>query len=553
MRRNLVARNLVPLADSLSEASRLHGSKTAILHGERHLTYSELKEEVDRFARGLMSAGIGRGDPVIVWMPNSIEWNIVFPALAKIGAITVPVSTRYRSYEMEYIIGRSDAVALIMTGDSLDIPFLDMIAEMVPEAASSAPGNIRSERFPCLRNLIIAGEEGLAGSYSMEDIHGAASATRSEDLAERNSQVAFEDAFMMLFTSGTTGRPKGCLIPQSAFCYHAATYASVLGWSEEDVALVIMPYFHIFGTQGHMAPSFLRGSRQIIMDAFDAGEALRLIQQEKVTLFSGAPTLFISCLNHPDFSVAAVSTLRLGAMGGSPCPPEIMQRVMDSEEGMGMDIRVVYGLSEASGTVSLTEKDDALERRVSTVGKPVPGLEVKVVDTTKGSELRPGEQGELWVRSPYNMIGYYRDPEATAQRLGAGWLHTNDLAVLDEDGYISITGRLSDMILVGGFNTYPTEIEQFLYTHPKVHDVSIIGVPDERMGEVVMAYIIPKEGTDPTAAEIVDFCQGKLANFKIPRYVEFVDSFPLTGSGKVQKFIQRKMAAEKLANPSGVA
>jgi fatty-acyl-CoA synthase len=238
-------------------------------------------------------------------------------------------------------------------------------------------------------------------------------------------------------------------------------------------------------------------------------------------------------------------------MGGSPCPPEIMQRVMDSEKGMGMDIRVVYGLSEASGTVSLTEKDDALERRVSTVGKPVPGLEVKVVDTSKGNELRPGEQGELWVRSPYNMIEYHKDPESTAQRLGGGWLHTNDLATLDEDGYISITGRLSDMILVGGFNTYPTEIEQFLYTHPKVHDVSIIGVPDERMGEVVMAYIIPKEGTDPTAAEIVDFCQGKLANFKIPRHVEFVDSFPLTGSGKVQKFIQRKMATEKSDNPSG--
>ena len=189
----------------------------------------------------------------------------------------------------------------------------------------------------------------------------------------------------------------------------------------------------------------------------------------------------------------------------------------------------------------------------ATVGKPVPGLEVKVVDTSKGTQLRPGEQGELWVRSPHNMIGYHKDPESTAQRLGGGWLHTNDLVTLDEDGYISITGRLSDMILVGGFNTYPTEIEQFLYTHPKVHDVSIIGVPDERMGEVVMAYIIPKEGTDPTAAEIVDFCQGKLANFKIPRYVEFVDSFPLTGSGKVQKFIQREMATEKFDNPSGVA
>ncbi len=363
-----MSRNLVPLADSLSEASRLYGSKTAVMHGERHLTYSELNEEVERFARGLMSTGIGKGDPVIVWMPNSIEWNIVFPALAKIGAITVPVSTRYRSYEMEYIIERSDAVAVIMADDSLGIPFLDMIAQMVPEAASSAPGHIRSERFPSLRNLIISGERGLAGSYSMEDIDGAASATDPEDLAERNSQVAFEDAFMMLFTSGTTGRPKGCLIPQSAFCYHAANYTSVLEWSEEDVALVIMPYFHIFGSQGHMAASFLRGSRQIIMDAFDAGEALRLIQQEKVTLFSGAPTLFISCLNHPGFSVAAVSTLRAGAMGGSPCPPEIMQRVMDSEKGMGMDIRVVYGLSEAAGTVSLTEKDDALERRVSTVG-----------------------------------------------------------------------------------------------------------------------------------------------------------------------------------------
>jgi len=308
---------------------------------------------------------------------------------------------------------------------------------------------------------------------------------------------------------------------------------------------VPVPYFHIFGSMGGIAANCLVGSTQVLMDVFDPLEAMRLIEAERVTIFSGVPTMFITILGHPAFGTRDLRSLRTGSIGAAPVPVEIMRRILDRERGLGMDALVVYGLTEATGGTHWTRPGDPLERRVSTVGVRTAEIEDRVVDPATGEELPPGREGELCIKGPTLMIGYYNKPEATAEKIRDGWLHTGDMAVKDAEGYVRITGRLTDMIIVGGFNTYPAEIEDFFLRHPKVLDVSVVGVPDPIMGEAVMAFVIPKDGVSLASEEIVAFARGKIANFKVPRYVEIVDRFPLTGSGKVQKFKQKAYAVEK--------
>jgi fatty-acyl-CoA synthase len=329
--------------------------------------------------------------------------------------------------------------------------------------------------------------------------------------------------------------------------FKCRVYTELHRWTPEDRYLVPVPYFHIFGSMGGVAANCLVGSTQVLMDVFDPLEAMRLIEAERVTIFSGVPTMFITILGHPAFGKHDLTSLRTGSIGAAPVPAEIMRRILDRERGLGMDALVVYGLTEATGGTHWTRPGDPLERRVSTVGVRTSEIEDRVVDPATGRDLPPGEEGELCVKGPTLMIGYYNKPEATADKIRDGWLRTGDMAVKDADGYVRITGRLTDMIIVGGFNTYPAEIENFLLRHPKVLDVSIVGVPDAIMGEAVMAFVIPKEGATLSAEEIVAFARGKIANFKVPKYVEIVDRFPLTGSGKVQKFKQKAYAVEKYA------
>jgi fatty-acyl-CoA synthase len=313
-----------------------------------------------------------------------------------------------------------------------------------------------------------------------------------------------------------------------------------------------VPYFHIFGCMGGTAANCLVGSTQVVMDVFDPAAAMRLIEAERVTVFSGVPTMFITILNHPDFGRYDLRSLRTGSIGAAPVPVEIMRRILDGKAGLGMDALVVYGLTEATGGTHWTRPGDPLEKRVATVGLPTPEIEDRVVDPVTGAPVGPGVEGEVCVKGPTMMMGYYKKAEATAEKLRDGWLHTGDMGVKDGEGYLKITGRLTDMIIVGGFNTYPAEIENFFLRHPKVLDVSIVGVPDPIMGEAVMAFVIPRAGESLTGDEIAAFAPGKIANFKVPKYVEIVDSFPLTGSGKVQKFKQRAYAVEKLdLKPAG--
>ena len=540
--------DVLTLGQMLDGAAARFPDRPAVVFKGGRTTYRELKRRVDDFARGLLGLGLGPGDHVVLWMPNCVEWNVANLAIAKIGAVTVTCNSRYKALEVEYVLRQSDARALIMVDRfaAASVDYLEILRELWP---GDSPSPLRGEgrvtgRFPALRHVIVLGAERPAGALDFDAVEAAGRASTA-DLT--GIVVRPEDPVEMLYTSGTTGEPKGCLLSHGNMYFKCRVYTELHRWTPEDRYLVPVPYFHIFGSMGGVAANCLVGSTQVLMDVFDPLEAMRLIEAERVTIFSGVPTMFITILGHPAFGEHDLTSLRTGSIGAAPVPAEIMRRILDRERGLGMDALVVYGLTEATGGTHWTRPGDPLERRVSTVGVRTSEIEDRVVDPATGRELPPGEEGELCVKGPTLMIGYYNKPEATADKIRDGWLHTGDMAVKDADGYVRITGRLTDMIIVGGFNTYPAEIENFLLRHPKVLDVSIVGVPDAIMGEAVMAFVIPKEGATLSAEEIVAFARGKIANFKVPKYVEIVDRFPLTGSGKVQKFKQKAYAVEKYA------
>jgi len=521
------------LGQMVDRAAARWPDRTAVVFKHERITYADLKRRADDFARGLLALGLRAGDHVVLWMPNRVEWNVANLGIAKIGAVTVTCNSRYKAFEVEYVLRQSDAKALIMVDHfaAASVDYLEIVRELGP-----------ADRFPVLRHVIVLGSARPSGALGFEDVERSGRAGGTDLDAVR---VRPEDPVEMLYTSGTTGEPKGCLLSHGNMYFKCRVYTALHDWTAEDRCLVAVPYFHIFGSMGGIAANCLVGSTQVLMDVFDPLEAMRLIEAERVTIFSGVPTMFITVLGHPAFGTRDLRSLRTGSIGAAPVPVEIMRRILDRERGLGMDARVVYGLTEATGGTHWTRPGDALERRVATVGVRTAEIEDRVVDPATGHELPPGEEGELCIKGPTLMIGYYNKPEATAQKIRDGWLHTGDMAVKDADGYVRITGRLTDMIIVGGFNTYPAEIEDFFLRHPKVLDVSIVGVPDAIMGEAVMAFVIPKEGASLIAEEVVAFARGKIANFKVPKYVEIVDRFPLTGSGKVQKFKQKAYAVAK--------
>jgi len=524
-------------------AARFPDREAVVFRGQR-VTYRELKRRADDFARGLLDLGLGPGDHVVLWMPNCVEWNVANLGIAKIGAVTVTCNSRYRAFEVEYVLRQSDAKALIMVDrfPAAKIDYLAILDEMCPEirAGKGRP----AARFPMLRHVVVLGADVPPAAVDFTRVERAGA--RPEAPSLDGIRIDPDDAVEMLYTSGTTGEPKGCLLSHGNMYYKCQVYTDLHHWTHEDRYLVPVPYFHIFGSMGGVAANCLMGSTQVLMDVFDAGEAMRLIQAERVTIFSGVPTMFITVLGHPAFRSYDLSSLRTGSIGAAPVPVEIMRKILDREDGLGMDALVVYGLTEATGGTHWTRAGDALEKRVATVGLRTPELEDRIVDPATGRPLPPGEEGEVCVKGPTLMLGYYKKAEATADKIRDGWLHTGDMGVKDAEGYLRITGRVTDMIIVGGFNTYPAEIENFYLRHPGILDISIVGVPDPIMGEVVMAFVIPKPGVALTAEAIIAFGRDKIANFKVPRYVEIVDQFPLTGSGKVQKFKQKAYAVDKL-------
>ncbi|MCH8869437.1 MAG: AMP-binding protein [Chloroflexi bacterium] len=543
------------IGDLLDRQARAFGPNEALVHVEQgtRYTYAEFRDECDRVARGLMTMGIEKGHHVGIWATNYSEWAVAQFATAKIGAVLVTVNPAYRTFELEYVLRQSDAHALILIGSFKTSDYVAMINEVVPELKESLPGQLHSDRLPDLRHVIYipsytAGKEPERppGMWLWSDVRAKADETSPQELARRQAECEPDDVINIQYTSGTTGQPKGAMLTHYNLVANADYTAEGMSLTDQDRLCIPVPFYHCFGCVLGILACVTRGATIVIpSEYFEPLKTLEAIQRERCTALHGVPTMFIAELGHSDFESFDLSSLRTGIMAGSPCPIEVMRQVIDQIGAS--EIIVAYGQTEASPVITLTHTSDSIEKRVSTVGPALTSVEVKLVDLETGNEVPQGRQGELWTRSPMVMKGYYNMPEATNAAVDAdGWLHTGDLATVDEDGYYKITGRLKDMVIRGGENVYPREIEEFLYTHPKVSDVQVIGVPDVRLGEELMAWVILRQGESATDNEIRDFCRGKIAHYKIPRYVKFVSEFPMTVTGKIQKFRMRDAAVEEL-------
>ena len=543
------------IGDVLDRQAERFAERDALVNvetGERY-TYGEFRDEVERVARGLMALDIQRGHHVGIWATNYSEWVLTQFATAKIGAVMVNVNPAYRTHELAYVLEQSEANAMILIGRFRNSDYAAMLNEVVPELKDSNPGELRSSQFPYLRNVIRipphgdgADAETPAGMWAWDEMVAKHSEVSPEQLAARQSECLPDDPINIQYTSGTTGSPKGAMLTHHNLVSNGLYVGDAIELTENDRLCVPVPFYHCFGCVMGNLGCITHGSAIIIAsEHFDPLKTLQALEQERCTALYGVPTMFIAQLDHPEFDNLDVSSLRTGIMAGSPCPIEVMRQVIDRMGAHQMTI--AYGQTEHSPVITQTLVSDSIERRVSTVGAVLPGVEARIVDPESGEILGPGIQGELQARSSMVMQGYYNMPEATSAAIDdEGWLHTGDLAEVDEDGYYKITGRLKDMIIRGGENVYPREIEEFLYTHPKISDVQVIGVPDERFGEEVMAWVMLRPGESADAEEIREFCRGRIAHFKVPRYVKVTTEFPMTVTGKIQKFRMREMAVEEL-------
>jgi fatty-acyl-CoA synthase len=519
----------------------------AVVYADRNLryTYRQFDQLCRKVAKGLMAMGIQAHEHVSIWASNVPEWLTAQFATAKMGAVLVTVNTSYRTSELEYLLKQSDSTTLILIESFKGNSYIDMLYEIVPELKDSEPGKLQSNALPCLKNVILIGDKRYPGMFLWSDLLEIADNVTEAELDRRMEQLVPDDVINMQYTSGTTGFPKGVMLTHRNLVNNARNIAECMNLSQQDRMCIPVPFFHCFGCVLGTMACVTVGATMVPVQEFDPVKVLKTVQDEKCTALHGVPTMFIAELNHPDFSKYDLSSLRTGIMAGSPCPIEVMRAVMDK---MGAkEITIAYGQTESSPVITQTRTHDPIELRVTTVGKALPNVEVKIVEPGTNREVPPGVQGELCTRGYHVMKGYYKNPEATAHAIDAeGWLHTGDLATMDENGYVNITGRLKDMIIRGGENIYPREIEEFLYTHPKILDVQIVGVPDEKYGEEVMAWVRLKEGESMTEQELKDFCKGKIAHFKIPRYVQFCSEYPMTASGKIQKYKLREQAIKLL-------
>jgi fatty-acyl-CoA synthase len=531
----------------LSKIANQYPDHEAVVYADRDLryTYRQFYEICGQVAKGFMKLGLAKGDHLSIWASNYPEWLITQFATGRMGAVLVTVNTNYRTAELEYLLRQSDTTTLILMESYRGVSYTEMLYEIVPELKDAEPGKLQSQRLPYLKNVIILSDKKYPGMFNWSDVLELGKNVSDEELREREESLDPFDVINMQYTSGTTGFPKGVMLTHSNIINNGRNIAECMNLTHKDRLCIPVPFFHCFGcVLGTMACVSV-GATMVPVQEFNALEVLKTVEKERCTGLHGVPTMFIAELNHPEFSSFDLSSLRTGIMAGSPCPIEVMKAVV---ERMGArEITIAYGQTESSPVITQTRTNDPIDLRVTTVGRPLPHVEVKIVDPSTGRELPPGEQGELCTRGYHVMKGYYKNPEATEKAIDKdGWLHTGDLATMDENGYFKITGRLKDMIIRGGENIYPREIEEFLYTHPKIRDVQVIGVPSVKYGEEVMAWIQVKEGETLTPEEVRAYCEGKIARFKIPRYIEFCETFPMTASGKIQKFKLREQAIELL-------
>ena len=510
-------------------------------------TYSEFREDVDKFARALVSMGVKAGSKVAIWATNVPAWYITFWSTTKIGAILVTVNTAYKIHEAEYLLRQSDTHTLVMIESALDSNYKNIINEICPEIATNKKGEpLHCKKLPFLRNVVTVDFK-MPGCLTFEEAFDRADMVPKEEVARMAAKVKPTDVCNMQYTSGTTGFPKGVMLTHYNVVNNGKCIGDRMGLSTADRFLIQVPMFHCFGMVLSMTSSITHGSTICPIPYFSAKSALACINQEKITAFNGVPTMFIAMFNHPDYRKTDFSHMRTGIMAGAGCPPELMKRAAQPDEMNMRGIVSVYGQTESSPGSTQSTWTDPLELRTETVGYAFAHVECKVIDPETGETLPAGQNGEFCSRGYNTMKGYYKMPEATKETVDAdGWLHSGDLACMNEDGTYRITGRLKDMIIRGGENLYPKEIEEFIYTNPKVQDVQVIGVPDEKYGEEAMACIILKEGETCTVEEMLDFIKASLARHKVPRYIEFVDSFPMNAAGKILKYKMREEACEKL-------
>ena len=510
-------------------------------------TYAEFREEVDRFARALVSLGVKAGSKVAIWATNLPAWYLTFWATVKIGAVLVTVNTAYKIHEAEYLLRQSDTHTLVTIESCLDSNYADIIDELCPELRSTKAGEpLHAKRLPFLRNVITVGYK-RAGCLTFEEAMERAELTPRETVAAMAAAVRPSDVCNMQYTSGTTGFPKGVMLTHYNVVNNGKCIGDRMGLSTADRMMIQVPMFHCFGMTLSMTSSMTHGTTMCPMPYFSAKSSLACITQEKITAFNGVPTMFIAMFNHPDYRSTDFSHMRTGIMAGAGCPPELMRRAARPDEMNMTGIVSVYGQTECAPGNTMSAWTDSLEVRTETVGYAFPHVMCKIVDPETGRELGPGENGEFCAKGYNTMKGYYKMPSATYGTIDAeGWLHSGDLAAKDEFGNYRITGRLKDMIIRGGENIYPKEIEEFIYTHPAVRDVQVIGVPDKKYGEEIMACIILKEKDSITVDEMSAYIRVSMARHKVPKYIEFVDTFPMNAAGKILKYKMREDAARRL-------
>jgi len=533
------------IGNFFEEQVRKSPGREFIVYPDRDLrfTYQEFNERVNQLAKGLLAIGLKKGDHLGIWARNVPDWLTFMFATAKIGVVLVTVNTLYRNHEVAHVIKQSDMKALAIIDYFRDVNYIDIIYELIPELRKHERGHLRNKTFPELQSVIFIGQEKHRGMYNTNELMLLGRHHPDEDLLRVKATTESDDVINMQYTSGTTGFPKGVMLTHKNILNNGYFIGERQKFTEQDRVCLPVPLFHCFGCVLGVLAVLTHGGTIVMLELYDPLLALAAVQKEKCTALYGVPTMFIKMLNHPMFDMFDLSSLRTGIMAGSPCPIEVMKKVISDMHCS--QITIAYGLTEASPVITQTSTDDTIERRVGTVGTALPDIEVKIVDS-EGKEVGVNETGELCCRGYNVMKGYYNMPEATEEAIEPdGWLHSGDLATCDEDGYYRITGRIKDMIIRGGENIYPREIEEFLYTIPGIQDVQVVGVPDEKYGEAVGAFVILEGGADVTEEEIRDFARSKIARYKVPKHIFIVDKYPLTASGKIQKFKLRE-AAQKI-------
>ncbi len=531
----------------LAATTKAHGASDAVVFPKLGLrwTWQEFSARVDLAARGLLAIGIRPGEHVAVWATNVPEWVVIQFATARLGAVLVTINPAYRPFELQYVLRQSDAVALLLVDKFKSSNYFDMLNEVCPSLATSDPNQLRLNEFPKLRQVVTLNGGPLAGTQSWHSLLELGSRMASDSLTELESKLQARDAINIQYTSGTTGFPKAATLSHRNLLLNAFYVGQCQQLGATDRICIPVPFYHCFGCVLGTLCCAVYGAAMIVPgEYYQATDTLAAIEAERATVIYGVPTMFIAELEDPTFAQRDLRSLRTGIMAGAPCPIEIMRKVIDR---MGArEMTIAYGQTEASPVVTQTRTDDPLELRVETVGRPLPGLETKLIDPATGETLPDNQQGEFCSRGHVVMLGYYNNPEATAAAIDSdGWLHSGDLAVRLSNGYYKITGRLKDMVIRGGENIYPRELEEFLFTHPAVEQSAVVGVPDSKYGEELCAWIKLKAGAKTTEDEIRSFCKSKLAHYKVPRYVRIVDTFPQTVTGKIQKFkIREAMVAE---------